>query len=105
MSKQTKRIQDLPPPTKNWPKPEARQVLAEPAAAATPKSYGPAIRMTEGESGKPCPSQPGGQHDHPPVSKQALKNWRKRVCVRTTIASRNKRLVASSCSGICVFCW
>ena len=78
MSNKGKKIQDLPPPTKPWPKPEPHQVLAAPAAAATPRGYGEGIRRTQGERGQPGPSQPGGQLHPTPKSKQALKNRRKR---------------------------
>ena len=79
MSNKGKRIQDLPPPVKSWPKPEARQVLAEPAAAATPRSYGQAIRRTQGESRQPGPSQmstgrqPGGQFEKKEAKRQEQK--------------------------------
>ena len=80
MSNKGKKIQDLPPPTKPWPKPEPHQVLAAPAAAATPRDYGEGVRRTQGEMGQPGPSQPGGQLHPARKSKQAKQNFRKRVC-------------------------
>ena len=80
MSNKGQKIQDLPLPKKCWTKPEPHQVLAAPAAAATPRGYGEGIRRTQGERGQPGPSQPGGQLHPARKSKQAKQNCRRRVC-------------------------